>query len=717
MAEKQEPSAGIPWLPLITLIGVGTGVLLFFPQLTSSRPGGGDRHLSETKFDEQTINARLWQDPLGVANADAEKHEKLRDSNDKYHSELHSVTNFQELLVHKCFAESANIPLVHSAIYPLEEKLRFEKQEPKLQILAVMIPGGPYIEDVERRLRARLAVIEGLQMAHYVPEKADEIGYFYVPWQPLASTVVDSVRALETNRMKDEDSRRAEGEESGFPIKREIQPARRCPRDPDTPRLLIPYEWCELSSFAAEKRPVEHVLVLWLTDDVFFDAPVARLADLFSWFRLKLSCASQASDNLPLPAFTVLGPDNSGTLHRMVLEAADNPWNDDTRQCLATTHIYSSQAAAAESQLLSGIYPTDKAPIPFRYKCKDLIERNVKGLHADSGFCFDRTIFDDDQIVDTFRQELERRGVSIANNDHIAIISEEDTYYSQALCAAFRPDSSRHIHFYTYLRGIDGKLPSDAEDERPGKSGAENDEKSAQPSTRPSAPADRPEGRNQADYLRRLATTLQDLDRELRNRKPEYKPSEGLKAIGLLGSDVYDKLELLKALRPVFPQAVFFTNNLEARLAHADEWSEAHNLVVVSARDLSLIDPDQIVQRVPPFRDSGQTALFEATLEALGRIHFGDKYIPKTPLIFEIAHDRPVKLNPATDESDFIAAYFESLKRYALAIGGFIALGSFLLTWIWLVSRAPLTSSTRKGHPTDKNTTVVKVNGNYVEAI
>jgi hypothetical protein len=77
MAEKQERSGAIPWLPLITLVGVGSAVLLFFPPLTSSRPGGGDTHLSGTTFDEQTINARLWQDPLGVANADAEKNDLL----------------------------------------------------------------------------------------------------------------------------------------------------------------------------------------------------------------------------------------------------------------------------------------------------------------------------------------------------------------------------------------------------------------------------------------------------------------------------------------------------------------------------------------------------------------------------------------------------------------------------------------------------------------
>src|SRR6202035_4363127 len=112
------------------------------------------------------------------------------------------------------------------------------------------------------------------------------------------------------------------------------------------------------------------------------------------------------------------------------------------------------------------------------------------------------------------------------------------------------------------------------------------------------------------DDIRRLAKMLQNLDTYLRDHG-----SQGLKAIGLLGSDVYDKLELLKALRPMLPEAVFFTNNLDARLAHPDEWKETHNLVVVSAFRLSLEQSlnkrqKQRYQNVAPFRDSGQTALY-----------------------------------------------------------------------------------------------------------
>jgi hypothetical protein len=62
-----------------------------------------------------------------------------------------------------------------------------------------------------------------------------------------------------------------------------------------------------------------------------------------------------------------------------------------------------------------------------------------------------------------------------------------------------------------------------------------------------------------------------------------------------------------------------------------------HNLVVVSAFDLLL----KAHQDVPPFRDSYQTALFAATLEAMGQIHIEDPAIPKAPLIFEIGRKGP----------------------------------------------------------------------------
>ena len=682
MAEQEEKSASIPWLPLITLIGVGSGVLFFsFQQLISSRPGGGDPRLAGNTFDEETIDARLWQDPLGVAIADGEK---------QRNSEVHSVRQFQKLLIKKWFTKSATGPLRRSMIYPLEEESRFTGQAEHVQILAVMIPGGPYVEDVERRLRSRRAVIEGLGTSAYAPEKDHEIGYFSVPWQPLEPNVVACVRTLEKNR--NEDERPVSYSKSG------IQPARIDRKKPDSSDLLVPYEWCELTASGNEKKTLAHVLVLWLTDSAFRDAPLGRLADLISWFRLRFVSTWGDGNLLRLPTFTVLGPDNSGTLNKMVIEAQNDPWNNETRQCLATTHIYSSQASAAESQLLSEISSVGVPRIPIKRECKYLIERNVKGLGLGSGFRFDRTNLLDDQIVDTLWRELKLRGVKDEKNDHVVIISEEDTYYARALSSTFtesQPKAAQpfDVRRYTYLRGIDGKLPSDEKDEKEKKGAAESSSKNTQSSSRPT---ERTEGLNQADDIRRLTAELRELDTQWR---AESGGHNSLKAVGLLGSDVYDKLELLKALRPVLPEAVFFTNHLDARLAHPDEWKETHNLVVVSAFRLSINESlnkrqKQRYQNVAPFRDSGQTALYEATLESMGKVEARDA-IPNSPLIFEIGRYGPKELSISGRENT-IAELFELIRGYLLRISCFIACVSLLLVWAHFVSRvAPETSKVR----------------------
>ena len=135
----------------------------------------------------------------------------------------------------------------------------------------------------------------------------------------------------------------------------------------------------------------------------------------------------------------------------------------------------------------------------------------------------------------------------------------------------------------------------------------------------------------------------------------------------------------------MLPQAIFFTNNLDARLAHPDEWNETHNLVVVSALGLSLKDP--YVIRVAPFRDSGQTALFEATLEAMGFL-LETIAFPKSPFIFEIGRNGPVALSIPVQTLSI--AEFLKLLNFILRIGSvsFIVLARFL---VWhgygLVSR------------------------------
>ena len=515
----------------------------------------------------------------------------------------------------------------------------FEEHIEQVRILAVMIPGGPYVEDVERRIRSRRAVVEGLGVAGYAPEREHEIGYFCVPWHPLEPTIANAVRALEENRRNDEWFSLA----GIHPIRRNLQAAQDLP---------VPYEWYEPAKVGSEKS--RHVLVVWLTDAAFRDAPIARLADFISW--LRLGCAWLSSTNagrLPLPVVTLLGPDNSGTLRRMVEEAETVVWDQDTRESLATTHIYSSQASAAENQLLP---PKTRDQ---NKNCKNLLESGIKSSQSDSQFSFERTIPLDDRVVEVLLKELKNRQVR-PGVDNIAIISEEDTYYARALRQTFidkcpAVSARPTIHMFTYLRGIDGKLPSDKNDETE-KKAAESGDTKAQSVRRTK---ERPEGVNQADDIRRLACTLQDLEKQW-----SKNGEGGFKAVGVLGSDVYDKLELLKALRPVLPGAVFFTNNLDARFAHPDEWGGTHNLIVASSLDLSppradrkacSLSGENADQSVPPFRDSAQTALFEATLRAVRDkpIENGSDPTPACPRIFEIGRSGPKELGISTSEGSW----------------------------------------------------------------
>ncbi len=128
-------------------------------------------------------------------------------------------------------------------------------------------------------------------------------------------------------------------------------------------------------------------------------------------------------------------------------------------------------------------------------------------------------------------------------------------------------------------------------------------------------------------------------------------------AVGVLGSDVYDKLIVLQALRPELPQAVFFTTDLDALYLHADNTDVTRNLLVASANDL---DPDigggDDLWSVPPMRNSYQTILFEATR----RLVRGEKLQAGTKVqLFEIGAGRAVSLDsfPKSAESSMIVLF------------------------------------------------------------
>ncbi len=388
MAENQQTSGDFPWLPLITLIAVGSGVFFLLPQITTSRPGGGDPKLVTT-FDPQAINARLWQDPLGVVSVDQD-----RDKERPQSRMTHSIRLFQELLRAKYFWESPNLVLTRENLREASAQ-RLQRFQP-FDICAVMIPGGPYVEDVERRIRARRAVIEGLGLAHYGPEKDHEVGYICLPWRPLAQNVSPSVSMLEEDR-------NASQEPATAPSVRP-KPVRQGSESLDNPSLLVPYEWFEVEDCGVEGTPDRHLLMLWLNDDAFVDAPLARLADLVSWFRFKVD-------------------GNAGN-------------------SVATTTIYSSQAAAADKLLMAETH-SDSPNSEF------FIENAVTNGQAGSTFTIERTLPLDDKIVKALWVEISKR---VKPQDHVAVISELDTYYARALSQSFILARDHSVDTFSYIR-------------------------------------------------------------------------------------------------------------------------------------------------------------------------------------------------------------------------------------------------------------------------
>jgi len=246
----------------------------------------------------------------------------------------------------------------------------------------------------------------------------------------------------------------------------------------------------------------------------------------------------------------------------------------------------------------------------------------------------------DRQVAGEVLDELALRGMDLANpKNHLALISEWDTFYGRMLSLTYAaqlastqknlsslaayvdqfrrgdPVWPTNLHSFVFLRGLDGQTT--ARDSDSSKTAGQRDSargerpNSWEELSRWTPGVNKPEGRAQLDYLARLGDRLADLGDDLRRND-----SGRIGAIGIVGSDIYDTLLILQALRPRFPDAIFFTTELDARLWHQSEWEWSRNLVVVSSYGLQLHATFQ--QQAPPFRDSGQTALFATALAALG---------------------------------------------------------------------------------------------------
>src|SRR5438067_6974383 len=601
MAENEKRKLDIPWVTLLPIVAALAGVVAQYKPLVSVRPAVPSEK-SVALAADQDVDARLWQDPLGVVQ--------------KERAALEA-----DLQVKKVAPDRVQRHTI-SALADRIRKSVFQTDEGHVLVLAVMLDSGPYLEQAESRLRARQAVLAGLSESGYVPVDGEHIGFtVQEPW-PL---VVDS---------------------GPFP---DASDAKASPT-PAGGSLLFAWEQCaavgDFRPSAAQAIPevgaevIERIIVLWLPAASFNSNPLGNFAELL----MKLA------DNKPHDRsefhVKLIGPANSTGLATMLREITD--WDDKNPrrdQALNGVSIFSARATASEKELRdeAAINPAPGVGPPLDKSIEDLINGSVPG----NGLQFYRTVLADDSLLGSLIDELELRQVHVApwhdgkqwnNGDHVAALTEWDNTYGRALARTFEheattrqaPENVHHqIDFFRYMHGIDGRLPGDAP--------KETKQDDAPKTAATHAPGEASEGLNQADYLRRLAHRLKE--EETRRQNAGGSP---LRAIGLLGNDIYDKLMILRALRPEFPGAIFFTNNYDAHFELRDEWDDSHNLVIASPFTGTFLLTNG--NRIAPFRDSNQTSSYAGTLFAMGKL--GDiaditniANIVRQPHIFEVGRN------------------------------------------------------------------------------
>ncbi|HEX8522765.1 MAG TPA: hypothetical protein VF669_10950 [Tepidisphaeraceae bacterium] len=586
---KQNEGWGALWPTAVTIAAIGVSALFVFSPLKSARPKaeGGQ---SITALGSQDVDARLWQDPFAAVLTTTSAGACPLDP-----TSSHSAESLRAQISHNLGCRPHQVLM-----------------------LMVMVQGGPYPELREMRLRTRAGVVQALGRCGYEPVDTQHVGYMKLDWP---QTMQEPLVCLKDG--------------SAIPAPR-----------PDnltttgTTRLMIPYEWCSRSDvpmvnrLSAQHPDAEwkHVLVMWVDEESCADYPLLRLGKILD------ACNYVTSkDAKMVPDIKIVGPVASSMLRTIVREADTFLQNGSFEFCHQTNAIemYSCSATADDDLLLLDL-KSNKGKWKTAADVLSCATPSIK-LH--------RTTVTDHDLCETLVNELENRGLDLRRSaasfqkepDHIAVVAEWDTFYARALpydlaqsvtCGSsgaglIKNSFPRWVHPFVYLRGLDGKIPTaEAKQEK-----TENRETKQY---RFEKPAEQPEGTSQTDYLRRLAEQLAQLDERVR-----HETGKGLRAVGVLGSDVYDKLMVLRALRDQLPSALLFTTALDARYMLAEERSGCHNLIICSPYGLSL--DDQFQGNVPPFRDSYQTAAFAATLDAMTCLPAGIDWGP--PRLYEIGRN------------------------------------------------------------------------------
>lgn len=683
-------------LTVLATATLALGVAVKTLPLQTARPNEAERRVFSITG-SQDVEARLWQDPVSVVDAEIARRiaDRFRDAARPQSRESRIKALRDEDLLNE-----------EHLLAELEGKLSTRGRS----ALAVLFTGSGGSEDVEYRRRTRYAVLSGLFESGFVPDDSTHLGYVWTepPQQP-------------TGPHQTEPSRQSRSRHDTDRARNRLQHA-------------IPYEWfrCEEQSRCSHDGR-SHVLLLWLEEEAFQHEPVAKLRGLARHLRVEgltvigpgyaeslrsIEEDLTRSPNQQVPALKRAGFSKDLDVREAIDPALHifSPWvttptastepitierhnarivrtiSDDSyvvqtiidelklRALLRSRTADSRAGDAADTlpaKILQWMLPATQstkrlASALWSEHCKAVSSIGLTiGCSADARSSVAVTQHDMDRIkqvttgstASPSQMPNDRQGSF--NRDAYLLIYERDTAYSRQLRSQLE-DAIRAacgdcgIYSVGYLRGLDGLAADRTRDSdeargeqsrtRAGTSEERVDQRSVQ---------DRAFGRTQFDYLRRAPDPVDppvDLNGVPSNRH--------FRAVGILGNDVYDKLVILRALRDRFSQATFFTTDLDARMLQSDQVQWTRNLLAVSGFGLSL-NPG-LQGSTPPFRDSYQTSTFYATLRAASG--------KPAPGYFTHARAVAPSLEPATGPigpaQELTTRVFEIGRTRAIALDG-----------------------------------------------
>lgn len=515
----------------------------------------------------------------------------------------------------------------------------------QVHVMLVPLFGGRFQDASEIRRRTRVAVVSSLATEGYVPVDSQHLGL--------------SVLCLH-----------AEIAELAGHSPRTIG------------RMRIAFEQFDLAAGEASKT----VLLIYLDDEALTSGPYVRLAQL-----LREVLPETDIDSWKLRV-SMIGPAGTDGLRALVRDS------DAVPKWLSPMRIYSHSATgnvpdqpsrqsdAAFAKPPAGVVGEPPEIVPLIGTNKRLAELLLAEL---------------DRRKPPAR-DTERRSAGMCHSV-LAIVAESDSQYARDLVQHLGSGSDARLlctRTFFYSRGVDGSTltaRTNAESDRPGRdrpatgpaAGERPGGDSAAALALAAGTVERGDGLAQFDYLRTLGEMLARGYRA--GEKAAPFPYDG---IIIAGTDVYDKLLVMQALRPAVPRALFMTTDFDARYQYASQAQWTRNLVIATHYG------PELPARVPParcdanhskssangtgqfpYRDGYQTAAHRAVSRAIEDATCGDPagsgkplsearkaFDEETPpLVYEVGRTQLIALDagakaPASEpdgvQATWIAAFF-----------------------------------------------------------